>query len=188
MASQNKHQFNQNGVVNGTYFCNINEDTILSNRIAERNLPSAPLQPQIGMRPASTKYSIMPIVDPRTTSQLIPLKNYPNYNLATTFNPGNAVGPWSGFASNIDTYSKLRNQGVALQSADQGKYIPSSSSDLYETLIPVTDNQQNHPLLFKNETYNSPNRNIYNMGKKIFSNDTRQDVKNIRNYCHKDLA
>ena len=33
--------------------------------IFRRNVPSSSLQPYLSVRPASTKYSIMPVVDPR---------------------------------------------------------------------------------------------------------------------------
>jgi len=34
-------------------------------RSYERNIPSQPLQPYLDARPVMTKYSILPIVDPR---------------------------------------------------------------------------------------------------------------------------
>ena len=37
----------------------------MNQELYERNIPSAPLQPYLDVRPVSTKYSILPIVDPR---------------------------------------------------------------------------------------------------------------------------
>ena len=181
-----QNHFNQNGVINGVFYCNIKEDNILNERISKRNMPSQPLQPQYSMRPASTKYSIMPIVDPRVTNHTVQMQSYPTYNVGETFNPGNAQAPWSGFATNIDTFSELRNQGVALQHCNQREYVPSSNSDLYESVIPVSQSIQTHPLLFKEEQFAPVNENPYNMGQKVFANHTRQDVKNITNFCHKN--
>ena len=57
------------GVVNGVYQCQQERTTQLDERIYDRLWPSAPLQPQYSMRPVSTKYSLMPIVDQRVNLQ-----------------------------------------------------------------------------------------------------------------------
>ena len=183
MSGPEHVKFGPNGVVEGSYICNVAESDVLNKRLFERNLPSAPLQPQFSMRGASTRYSIMPIVDPRPASQLVPVKRYPTYNPATTFNPGDAQAPWSGFATNIDVLSKLRNQGQALQHCDQRDYIPSSESDMYESIIPVTQDQQTHKLLFQADKFAQTNHAIYGMGGSVFQNHTRQDLKNATSIC-----
>ena len=69
--------------VNGVYYqCNLVRYG-LSDRIAQRNMPSRPLQPQFSMRPVSTKYALLPIIDRRAPatiqfilSQLIALVMY----------------------------------------------------------------------------------------------------------------
>jgi hypothetical protein len=83
-------------------------------RIYDRNIPTQPLQPYLDVRPVMTKYSFLPIVDPRKELN-VNLKQLPTFNQRTTFNPGNTQSPWSGFASNINTESELRNQIYALQ-------------------------------------------------------------------------
>ena len=75
------------GVVNGAYICNISRDAEFSERLAARNIPDGNLPPQFSMRPASTKYSIMPIVDPRSPSALTPLKPEAEFNVDNMFNP-----------------------------------------------------------------------------------------------------
>ena len=60
-----------------------------------------------------TKYSYFPIVDPRRKLNT-PLQQMPVFNPHTTFNPGNTQSPWSGFASNINIESELRNQILEL--------------------------------------------------------------------------
>ena len=78
-------------------------------RIYDRNIPSQMLQPYLDVRPVMTKYSYFPIVDPRKEIS-VKLQQQPTFNTQTTFNPGNTQSPWSGFASNINTESELRNQ------------------------------------------------------------------------------
>ena len=176
-------QFNSKGVVDGVYFCNIAQDDVLNQRLMQRNVPSVPLQPQFSMRGVSTKYSLMPIVDPRPAAQLVPPPSYPTYNPETMFNPGDTMSPWSGFAANVDVYSKLRNQGQALQRAGQSVYVPSSSSDMYESVIPVTQNVQTHGLLFKQDKLATAPTRLSGLSTKHFANHTRQDLKAASGMC-----
>ena len=99
-------------------------------RIYDRNIPSQMLQPYLDVRPVMTKYSYFPIVDPRKQVN-VPLQQMPTYNPHKVFNPGNTQSPWSGFASNINKESELRNQIYALQKCSQAVYVPNSTSDLY---------------------------------------------------------
>ena len=101
-----------------------------NSRIYERNIPSQPLQPYIDVRAVSTKYSYLPIVDPRKNIS-VPLIRLPDYSPHKVFNPGNTTSPWSGFASNVNLESELRNQVYALQKCSQSVYVPNSNSDLY---------------------------------------------------------
>ena len=73
------------GVPNGVAFCQQERTEELSRRMRERNIPSAPLQPQLGARPVLTKYTIMPILDQRKEAT-VPLMNYPIYNPEQVFN------------------------------------------------------------------------------------------------------
>jgi hypothetical protein len=122
------------GVVNGVYFCGMERTEQLSQRMAERNIPSAPLQPQFSIRPVSTKYDMMPIFDRRPKAK-VPIKRQPTYDVGTTFNPGSSQAPWSGFASNINKESQLRNQFFALQRCEQPNYVPSTTSDMYQMQV-----------------------------------------------------
>ena len=99
-------------------------------RIYDRNVPSQMLQQYIDVRPVMTKYSYLPIVDPRKEIG-VRMNQYPTFNPHTVFNPGNTQSPWSGFASNINIESELRNQIYALQKCSQAVYVPTSNSDLY---------------------------------------------------------
>ena len=171
------------GVVKGTYFCGMERTEELNDRISDRNIPSASLEPQFSMRPVSTKYSIMPIVNP-SPSVSTPIKSEPVYNTANVFNPGTAQAPWSGFASQINEESKLRNQFFALQRCEQSEFVPSSNSDLYNSNVPVPNSasaetcvQQPFPDLFQEQTFGSFNPNTCSVGKNFFDNCTRQQLK-----------
>jgi hypothetical protein len=75
------------------------------------------------------------------------------YNPEYVFNPGNAVAPWSGYATAVNVESTLRNQFFALQKCGQSEYVPSSKSDLYNVRIDSRQIEQTHPLLFKTEKF-----------------------------------
>ena len=149
-------------------------------RTSERNIPSQPLQPYLDARPVLTKYSILPIVDPRTPAH-VPMKVEATYNSKYTFNPGNTMSPWSGYASNVNTESVLRNQIYALQKCSQAVYVPSSNSDLYKFGFKSSGQgqQQPFPELFTREKFNQFNPNPENLGNDRFYNCTRQQVKNL---------
>jgi hypothetical protein len=151
-----------------------------NNRIYDRNIPSQMLQPYLDVRPVMTKYSYFPIVDPRKQIN-IPLVQMPTYSVNEVFNPGNTQSPWSGFASNINTESELRNQIYALQKCSQAIYVPNSSSDLYTYKFQTKTQSNPHELLFRDETFESfnPNPAPGLCGSSIFNNNTRCQVKDI---------
>jgi len=149
-------------------------------RIYDRNVPSQMLQPYIDVRPVMTKYSYLPIVDPRKQIN-VPLVQMPTYNVHQVFNPGNTQSPWSGFASNINKESELRNQVYALQKCSQAVYVPSSSSDLYSYQFQTQTQPNPHELLFRNESFESfnPNPSPAICGSGIFYNNTRCQVRDM---------
>ena len=151
-----------------------------NNRIYDRNIPSQILQPYINARPVMTKYSYFPIVDPRKQIN-VPLIQTPTYNVEQVFNPGNAQAPWSGFASNINTESELRNQIYALQKCSQSVYVPNSTSDLYTYNFQTPTQSNPHELLFRNDSFNAfnPNPAPGLCGSGIFYNNTRCQVKDM---------
>lgn len=156
-------------------------------RIYDRNIPSQPLQQYVSVRPVLTKYSYLPIVDPRKEIN-VRLEQMPFYNSETIFNPGNTQSPWSGFATNINKESELRNQLYALQKCSQSVYVPSSKSDLYQysfqpkTYLNQNQNQNsNHSLLFAKEKFDdfNPNPESNIVGTSLFHNATRVQVKDL---------
>ena len=166
---------------------NIHQQT--NQRIYDRNIPSELLQPYLDVRPVSTKYSYMPVVDPRREIKTR-LQQIPTYNQHAVFNPGNTNGPWSGFASSINKESELRNQIYALQKCSQSVYVPSSKSDLYQYSFHSNNinthgknnyGTNSHSLLFQNEVFEkfNPNPAPNVIGSAMFHNATRAQVKDL---------
>lgn len=149
----------------------------INTRIYDRNLPTQLIQPYISVRPVMTKYSILPIVDPRKPN-LVKMEQMPTYNLEKVFNPGNTVSPWSGYSSNINVESDLKGQIFALQKCDQSVYVPKSNSDLYKYSFKSShESLQPHSLLFKEEKFNcfNPISEKYNLS--LFNNSTRTQIQ-----------
>jgi hypothetical protein len=169
------------GVIEGVYYNGFERTEELSKRMYERNVPSKTLQPQYGIRAVSTKYDLMPILERHTDpASTIKIKKEPVYNIEQTFNPGTSQAPWSGFASNINNESRLRNQFFALQSSCQSAYIPSSTSDMYDVQINSgLYVHQPFPDLFSTPQLEQFNPNSYNIGKNTFENCTRQQLKTV---------
>lgn len=154
----------------------------INDRIYDRNIPSQMLQPYLSVRPVMTKYSIMPIVDPRAPIN-VPMQQQPIYNPEVVFNPGNNGAPWSGFASNINVESELKGQIFALQSCSKSVYVPSSSSDLYQFSFrsDASRNGEVQPFqeLFKQEHFDNFNPNTEKIATDNFYNCTRQQLMNV---------
>jgi hypothetical protein len=175
---------------------NTNEDITTSiirqqtnERIYDRNIPSQVLQPYVDVRPVMTKYSYLPIVDPRKQPIHPKLTQMPTYNVHATFNPGNTQSPWSGYASNVNTESVLRNQIYALQKCSQAVYVPNSNSDMYSYGFQSPAMPNPHGLLYQNERFENfnPNPEPKIIGTLAFYNATRSQVKDltkeIKNRC-----
>ena len=150
-----------------------------NSRIYDRNIPSNVLQPYINVRPVMTKYSHLPIVDPRKQNT-VPLVHVPVFNPRQTFNPGNTKSPWSGFASAVNVESELRNQIYALQKCSQAVYVPSSKSDMYQVNM-VEQPAAQHSLLFEDDHFDNfnPNPNAKFVGTDIFNNSTRWQIQDM---------
>jgi hypothetical protein len=149
-------------------------------RIYDRNIPSQMLQPYLDVRPVMTKYSYLPIVEPRKPIN-VPLTVQPTFSPHTVFNPGNTESPWSGFASKINLESELRNQIYALQKCSQAVYVPSSNSDLYNYSFTPNASSQSHSLLFQNQSFSqfNPNPDAKIVGTDMFFNSTRVQVRDM---------
>ena len=166
------------GVTDGVYYCDMERTQELSDRMAARNVPSTPLQPNFSIRPVSTKYALMPIFD-RRPKATVPIIQQPTYGVDKTFNPGSAQAPWSGFASNVNQESRLRNQFFALQKCEQADYVPSTTSDMYQVTVGGRQEQQPFPDLFVEPDLAPFNPNTCNIGQQLFDNSTRVQLKQV---------
>jgi len=148
--------------------------------IYKRNIPSGNLQPYLNVRPVMTKYSKLPVVDPRKEI-FAKLRECPVYSVSKNFNPGSSKAPWSGFASNINLESELRNQIYALQKCSQSVYVPNSTSDLYKNSVTYNSENNKNDILFQNEVFNDfdPNPDRSKIGFALFNNATRYQLKDM---------
>lgn len=178
MSKQENKPGSMFGVVNGLYECNMERTEELNDRMYRRNIPSTVLQPRFNIRPISTKYDLMPIVDRRPIPKE-PILKAPEYDISKTFNPGNDIAPWSGYARNINDESRLKNQFFALQKCDQSNYVPSSDSELYNSIVVGRREIQPFPRLFREENFNTFDPNVCNVGRNMFDNCTRVQLKNL---------
>lgn len=168
------------GVVKGVYYCHQNRVEDLNKRISSRNVPSKQLQMVFDPRQVPTRYVRFPMIDCHTQSNEA-IHHYKPYNQMTQFNPGTSA-PYSGYATNIDQDSRLKDIFMSNQKwTAQTKFIPSTQSDLYNVNVTT-----NHPVpmtnkgLFREETFTAFNPNPCNLGGNVLHNFTRQQVKNVK--------
>jgi hypothetical protein len=150
---------------------------ITNDRIYDRTQPSEPLRPYYQPRAQPTKYTKF-ATHSEPVSSTVPLLIPPTYSPAKVFYPASRAAPWSGFASNIDLESEMRNQFYGLQRCNQATYVPDSKSDLFTLqsfTLPDRPNVQQHPLLFEKPEHALFNPNVANGGNTTFNNHTRHD-------------
>lgn len=164
--------------------CTSERNRIMNDRAYSRLVPSQPLQPYLSVAPVQTKYTILPLVNHRTPAS-VPMIQRPTYNISDTFNPGTGAGPWSGFSTEINTESILRNQTYALQKCSQAVYVPKSSSDLYNIRRPSSSQQTSQPFpnLFTEYVTPQKGRPALNKGPALFNNSTRTALKEEDSDC-----
>ncbi len=154
----------------------------MNRNLYTRNIPSSDIQPNFNPRPVSTKYSTLPLIDHRKEAN-IPIINQGCYNSEEVFYPGTTKPHYCGFATNVDKESTLRNQFFALQAADQAKYIPPSTSDLYMNPINFQTVPVNleETMLFRQPEFAdfNPDPSVI-IGNRIFDNATRVQLKNLK--------
>ena len=68
------------GVEDGVRLLNLNRTAELNQRIFARNIPTSPLQPHYSIRPVSTKYDMMSIIDRRAEPN-VDIKRVPTHNV-----------------------------------------------------------------------------------------------------------
>jgi hypothetical protein len=170
------------GTVEGVHYGQNERVDELNTRIGSRQFPDSPLEPNYDPRSIPTKYSLFPVVNRRAPATK-PILPYVEYNVTANFNPGSHRAPPSGFLTNVDTETILRNQTFALQrGADQSVYVPSSQSELYKVRLPIPSQSepQPHPDLFQQYQFDPflhPNAQDPNIGRDKFFNHTRTQLR-----------
>ena len=155
-----------------------------SSRIYDRNLPTFTLEPYLSFKSIATKYNNIDIKNDQVKRQedikANTMENRISYNQHKSFNPGSNA-PWKGYSENVNDESVLRNQVYALQKCSQVEYVPSSKSDLFQYNIDVTNVNQTHTLLFKQEQFDKcdPNPKPNKIGCELFMNVTRNQLRGI---------
>jgi hypothetical protein len=183
MNLSNYPQFPQSGVVEGVYYGQNPRVDELNDRMYVRNLPDLALAPNYDPRPTPTKRSQFPMVNIRATPT-VPLKDYTTFSTNTNFYPGTQNAPPVGYAANVETENRLRNQYFALQHSDQNVYVPSADSDLYKVTVVSRPSEQPHPDLFAKQSFSNPSAHDYlspHIGQDIFFNNTRTQLRNTLN-------
>ena len=166
------------GVMSGVIFNHQARNQQLNNRLAKRNVPSYPLEPNLSFRSQPTKYTLIPQpAQGGQTSTSASGLSYPVYKPSQVFNPGTARAPWSGYACAIDTESVLKNQFFAASKCPQQAFIPGSKSDLYVHQLPKTNMLlKDHPLLYQLPfTDRAIERKVRPVVDSVFNTDSRAD-------------
>ncbi len=161
------------------YYCQQERTTQLSDRMYKRNLAEGSLAPHMIARYVSTRLETLPMMDCR---KVVPTKmaNYGAYDSMETFHPGSSA-PYSGYCNNVDIETHLRNTIHPLQKAPQSKFIPDSSSDLFNTKhFKQTHGVDPNDLLQRPEQFDAFNPNRCLLGKNLFDNHTRQQTKDVK--------
>jgi hypothetical protein len=170
-----------------THFNNLEEQVEMNHRIYTHTLPSLTdvarhnaMEPAYSMRATTTRQTLLqPTV--QTKFPLVPRHVYKSYAQASV--PavvGMTGGPYSGYSTQVDTETVLRNQVMPLRRSDDKVYIPSTHSDLYQTNQAVESNRRAEVQtrqfsgLFTEPTFRKHNPNVLGGGGDVFANHTRQ--------------
>lgn len=153
-----------------------NLDNTMNNRIYERNIPSNNLEPNFSSIGLSTRYTKF-LID--NTNKYNNIKsNFQSYKTNETFFPGTSKPHFSGFSSQVDNESALRNQIYPLIKSDLHVWAPDSTSMLYNETENI--NNKSNSLLFNEEKFNEFDPNVNNnIGSDYFHNSTRVQLKNL---------
>lgn len=155
----------------------------LNTRISNRHFPDTQLRPNFSPRPVPTKYSLFPVIERRIPAKeaILPV---PVHAPETNFNPATTKYPFSSYLEHYDVEENIRKQsGLLSRGRDDGVYVPSSNSDLFDArLPPMTGTGANtHPLLFFRESFaGRPTDEVgARTGQSQFFNHTRTQLRGM---------
>ena len=153
----------------------------LDARLFERQFPDRPLQPNFDFRPVATKYAYLPIID-RRAKPSVPIVNHGVYDTTTNFSPATSNGPVATYLANIDLETVLQNRHVSLQhGADQGVYVPNSSSDLYGfSAVGRQEDMGERAMIFNKQGLDTRVSDVAKqVGQDRFHNNTRTQLRGL---------
>jgi hypothetical protein len=172
---------NVTGAVNGLWQGQQARLDELDSRLAERQFSDRPLQPNFDFRPVPTKYAYLPVIDRRAKPN-VPIVRQEMYNTATNFSPATSNGPVATYLANIDLETVLQNRHVSLQhGADQGVYVPDSSSDLYGfTAVGRQEDMGERAMIFEKHGLATKGSDVAKqVGTDRFHNNTRTQLRGL---------
>jgi hypothetical protein len=165
--------------VKDVYYCQFSRTDEISDRFYDRNLASRQMQPKYIGRPVSNRRTIMPVVDTVKKSSIVKGK-FDEYNMKKDFHPG-VGGPYNGYCNNVDVESRLFNRFMTLQKCVKNKYVPDTSSDLYNSIMaPQPEANPKFKYVQKVDKLFEFDPNSCNLGNETFHNHTRQEQKNVK--------
>ena len=153
----------------------------LDSRLFDRQFPDRPLQPNFDFRPVATKYAYLPIID-RRAKPSVPIVNQGFYDTTTNFSPATSNGPVATYLANIDLETVLQNRHVSLQhGADQGVYVPDSSSDLYGfSAVGRQEDMGERAMIFNKQGLDTRVSDVARqIGQDRFHNNTRTQLRGL---------
>jgi len=159
------------GAIDGKYYCHQNRTKVLSDRMLRRNVPSQHMQMYFSPRSVQTRYVHMPMLDCHKPSNTN-CETLPTYSVNTMYSPSDSL-PFNGYQTNVDVESRLRNIIFPIQKAVQSKFINylTANNKFYPN--------NPHQLLTREEPLPKFNPNKHNIGKKMFNNSTRVEIRSL---------
>jgi len=169
------------GSIHGLYHGQHDRVDELNTRLVGRQFPDHAMQPNYSPRAVSTKYAHFPMLEGRV-KPTVPEQSYVQYDQRTHFSPATTRGPVRTYLANVDTETMLQNRHVALQKgADQGVYVPSTSSNMYGfSAVGRHESMADRALLFKQHSLETRQPDIVqHIGQDYFHNNTRTQLRGL---------
>ena len=157
----------------------------MNDKLFSRRIPSHTLPNLLYPVPVSTLFQVMPGITGNKCLENPGINKI--YNTRKMFTPSDSL-PFSGFQNKVDDESKLRNIIFPMQKCPQNKFIPNSTSDLYNNTIsknnfkkhPSFENIKKREMNYTRENFNKFNPNVCGMKDQMFNNSTRIHIKNLK--------
>jgi hypothetical protein len=169
------------GSIHGLYHGQHDRVDELNSRLVGRQFPDHAMQPNYSPRPVSTKYAHFPMLEGRV-KPTVSEQNYVQYDPHAHFSTATTRGPVRTYLANVDIETMLQNRHISLQhGADQGVYVPSSSSNMYGfSAVGRHEPLGDRALLFKQHSLATTLPEIVkHIGNDRFNNNTRTQLRGI---------